>query len=80
MYRFILAANSIRNKLAHTAEVADLDQRIDAMLKLLASPEWKVAGGLSGRHNKIRGAFTFACGSVAGYASAFRDFANFEMG
>lgn len=70
IYKFIKATNELRNKLAHNADVPELEKKIDALLAIhtgepVTSKNARVRAG----HLKV--VFAFTCGTIHGTGEGF---------
>ena len=66
LYKFIKGTNELRNKLAHNAEVPDLEKKIEALLAVHAREGFKSSKNARERAVQLRTVFAFTCGLVYG--------------
>ena len=72
LVRFLRATNALRNKLAHKAEVADLDQQVDKLMVLMIHDLDPLKGKRT-RAKYLRHVFAFACGQLDGFTEGFHE-------
>src|SRR2546421_690484 len=69
--RFVEGVGQLRNKLAHRAEVGNLNNAIDALLKILFEENYIEPKDARQRARFLKTALAFTCGVVNGYARGF---------
>jgi hypothetical protein len=69
--RFIDAANALRNRLAHAADVDDLAVRVDTLLAAFYEEEFEPPTTDAQRATMLRHAFAYTCGVLSGFARGF---------
>ena len=65
-WRFLESLNSLRNRLAHNAEVSDVEEDVDRLINYLSNDSNEVSESPRRRATALKNAFMFACAVLAG--------------
>ena len=73
LWKFVERLNKTRNKLAHNAEVADFEQKVDALIRLYAGERFTRSSNARDRASHLRSTLAFVCGLLHGMGRAFTE-------
>jgi hypothetical protein len=73
LWNLVEQLNQTRNKLAHNAEVADFDQKVDALIKLYAEDGFTHASTARDRASRLRTTLALVCGILHGMGRAISE-------
>lgn len=70
LWKFVERMNRVRNNLAHSAEFADFDQKVDSLIKFYAEDGFTHANTARDRASRLRTTLALVCGILHGMAQA----------
>jgi hypothetical protein len=71
LWKFVELLNQTRNKMAHHAEVAEFDKKIDALIQCYAEEGFTASSTKQDRASRFRATLALVCGILHGMAQMF---------